>query len=98
MDRTTYYVVTYSWDPAALVQLRTIYPEHRAHVDELGEQGGLWLTGTLDDGHALAVFYDETAARAFVDNDPYARSGLVTMDEPRLWSPIEYLGNARGPR
>lgn len=92
MERNSYYVVTYSWDPAALDRIREIYPEHRAHVDQLGEQGGLWLTGVLDDGHALAIFHDEAAARAFLTSDSYARSGVVSIDEPRRWTPIEYPG------
>ncbi len=91
-DRDTYWVVTYSWNPADLDRLREIYPEHRTHVDELGARGGLWLTGTLDDGHALAIFRTADAARTFLAADPYARSGMVRFDELRQWTPIEYSG------
>lgn len=96
MNRATYYVVTYAWAPGTLDQLRAIYPEHRAHIDKLGEQGGLWLTGTLGDGHAMAIFRDEATALTFAGNDPYVRSGPVTMDKPRPWSPIQYPGTSPG--
>ncbi|MEU3983969.1 YciI family protein [Streptomyces sp. NPDC026672] len=48
-ERGAYYVVTYRWDPASEPRLRTVYPSHRAHVDQLGAAGGLWLTGVLTD-------------------------------------------------
>lgn len=89
-DRAVYWVVTYSWDPADFDRIRAIYPEHRAHVDELGRERGLWLTGTLDEGHVLAIFHTEEAARRFVEDDPYATSGIVTIDVPRRWTPIDY--------
>jgi hypothetical protein len=91
-ERTTYWIVTYSWNPVDIDRLRAIYPDHRIHVDGLGARGGLWLTGMVDDHHALAIFRTAEAAQTFLTSDPYASSGIVKFDELRQWTPIEYPG------
>jgi uncharacterized protein YciI len=47
--RRILYIVAYRWDPDATEQIRAVYPRHRAHIDQLGRDGRLWLIGTLAD-------------------------------------------------
>ena len=66
--------------------------EHLAHAQAAQERGEIVLAGALDapaDG-AILVFWgqDDTAARAFAENDPYVQNGLITSWEVRPWKVV----------
>lgn len=69
--RRTLYVVTYKWGQAASGQIRETYPRHRVHIDQLGQEGGLWLIGTLADA-TTASAADDAGDRASLGDSAMA--------------------------
>ena len=66
--------------------------EHLRLAWEAHERGELILGGALADPPDGAVLLfqgnDESAARAFAENDPYVKSGLVTSWRVRAWTTV----------
>jgi uncharacterized protein len=66
--------------------------EHLRLAWEAQERGELILAGALADPPDGAVLLfqgeDERAARAFAENDPYVKSGLVTHWSVRSWTTV----------
>jgi hypothetical protein len=62
-ERRSYHVVRYRWPVGHDAAVRSAYAEHRADLDGLGADGGLWLIGTLPEADgfvdAIAVFRSE---------------------------------------
>lgn len=103
--RSQYFVVQYGWRPEDAERIAAAYPQHRAHVDRLGADGGLLQVGVLlhdeapvpdrvaalrRDNRSLAVFSSRSSAMAFTREDPYVRAGLIRADPIRAWEPLEY--------
>jgi uncharacterized protein YciI len=65
---------------------------HLAHAHHAAERGELRLAGALAEpaDTALIVFRGDSpdAARAFAENDPYVRNGLVQRWEVRPWNVV----------
>ncbi|WP_181436157.1 hypothetical protein [Curtobacterium sp. MCBD17_008] len=93
-DRPALFVVQYRWPLSRDADVRAAYATHRADVDRLGRDGGLWMIGTLPavEGWscAMAVFRSEPAARAFRDEDPLFTAGLATPSPVQSWSPLTF--------
>lgn len=109
--RNQYFIVQYGWHPEDAGQIAAAYPQHRAHVDRLGADGGLLQIGVLlddaqpppdqvaalrRDNRSLAVFSSRSSAEAFTREDPYVRAGLIQADPIRVWKPLEYPGPQTG--
>jgi uncharacterized protein YciI len=66
--------------------------EHLRYAWEAQSRGELVLAGALADPPDRAVLLfqgaDDRAARAFAQNDPYVRSGLVTAWSVRPWTTV----------
>lgn len=71
-----------------------MYPRHRAHIDQLGAAGSLWMIGTLPtaDGRstAMAVFRTEESARSFRSEDPLFADGLASASPVQRWQPLTF--------
>ncbi|MBF0687463.1 MAG: hypothetical protein IR158_06805 [Cellulomonas sp.] len=85
------YAVRYTYDERAEVR-DAVRPEHRAWLAELGTAGVLLGSGPFTDGEpgALLVLQapDESALRAVLAQDPFAREGLVAATEVRGWNVV----------
>ncbi|AEI12141.1 YciI family protein [Cellulomonas gilvus] len=85
------YAVRYTYDERAEVRDR-VRPEHRAYLAGLADAGALRGSGPFPDGPpgALLVFEvaDEAALRRLLDDDPFAREGLVAATEIRRWDVV----------
>ncbi|MCC2313114.1 YciI family protein [Cellulomonas xiejunii] len=83
------YAVRYTYDERAEVR-DAVRPEHRAWLAGLATAGVLLGSGPFTDGEpgALLVLQapDESALRAVLAQDPFAREGLVAATEVRGWS------------
>jgi uncharacterized protein YciI len=95
-ERRSYHVVRYRWPVGHDAAVRSAYAEHRADLDGLGADGGLWLIGTLPEADgfvdAIAVFRSERAARAFSDRDPLFVRGIAEAGPVEGWDPLAYAG------
>jgi uncharacterized protein YciI len=93
-DRQALFVVQYRWPLSRDADVRAAYALHRADVDRLGEDGGLWMIGTLPTAvgwsSAMAVFRSEPAARSFRDEDPLFAAGLATPSPVQPWTPLTF--------
>jgi uncharacterized protein len=75
------------------VERRMAFREaHLAHARHAANRGELVLGGALSEPSdtALIVFRGDSpdAARAFAENDPYVRNGLVQRWEVRPWNVV----------
>jgi len=88
------HAVTYVYADRA-ADLDALRPEHRAFLRGLHERGTLLASGPLPAHEgalagALLVLDGETpaAVAAVLDEDPFARAGLVAERAVRPWSPV----------
>jgi len=88
------HAVTYVY-PDRPADLDATRPEHRAFLRGLHEQGTLLASGPLaatDDAPAGALLVLDAdspeAVLAILDEDPFARAGLVAGRTVRPWSPV----------
>jgi uncharacterized protein YciI len=93
-DRQALFVVQYRWPLTRDAEVRAAYALHRADVDRLGGDGGLWMIGTLPAAEgwssAMALFRSEAAARSFRDEDPLFATGLATPSPVQQWTPLTF--------
>ena len=89
-----YYVSLYTVADASLI--RSVYPRHRAYVDEFAAGGGISQIGIfgnpVDEG-AMCVFRTRGAADAFLAGDPFVTEGVVSPSPVREWDPLEYTSD-----
>jgi uncharacterized protein YciI len=87
-----HYLVFYDFVPDYLERRVQYRGEHLRYAWEAQARGELILAGALADSPAMAVLLfqgdDDRAARAFAENDPYVRSGLVTQWSVRPWTTV----------
>lgn len=93
-ERATLYIVQYSWPVERDAEVRAAYPRHRAHLDRLGDGGGLWMIGTLPEASgrtsAVAMFRSEESAEDFQRSDPLFTEGLASATAVLPWKPITF--------
>ena len=73
-------------DPDLRARVR---PRHLEYVGELHESGRVVSAGPFGDGSGALIVYeaaDEAAARALVENDPYAEEGVMRAARLREWT------------
>ncbi|GIG39430.1 YciI family protein [Cellulomonas phragmiteti] len=82
------FAVRYTYDERAEVR-DVVRPEHRAWLSELAAAGVLLGSGPFTEGTpgALLVLQadDESALRSVLQQDPFAREGLIAQTEVRGW-------------
>ncbi len=85
------YVVFYHSADDVATKAPSVFPAHRARVDEFHARGDLLLVGTFADPQAdgsMSVFRTREAAQEFVDGDPFVREGVVASYEIREWNEV----------
>lgn len=87
-----HFLLFYDFVPDYLERRGQYRGEHLRYAWEAQARGDLLLAGALADppDKAVLVFQgaDDRAARAFAENDPYVRSGLVTQWSVRPWTTV----------
>jgi len=81
-------IITFSTD---LEKRLAIRPKHREYLTSLLEQGKLHESGPFaDDAGALIIYEvaDEAEARAIIDADPYAGTGVIADLQLREWKRV----------
>ncbi len=58
--------------------IMTIYPRHKALVDELDATGDILGIGPFADRGNLGIFRSRETAERFMNEDPFAHEGCVT--------------------
>jgi uncharacterized protein YciI len=88
-----FYVSFYTPNPGGFDLAGEVYPRHRAYVDEIALDGGIWLIGTFGDPAtegAMCVFRSREAGERFMSGDPFVLEGVVTASAVREWDPLVY--------
>ena len=89
------YVLFYDSADDVMSKAPAQFPAHKQRLDEFHARGDLLMVGTFanpqDDG-SMAVFTTHDAAEAFVDGDPFVRSGVV-----KAWRILEWNESLTGP-
>jgi uncharacterized protein len=71
---------------ATMEQVMTVYPRHKAMVDEFIARGEVIGIGPFADRGNMAIFRTKEAAEQFVREDPFALEGLVKSYTIREWN------------
>jgi uncharacterized protein len=71
---------------ATMEQIMSVYPRHKALVDQFIARGEVIGIGPFDNRGNMAIFRSREAAEAFVREDPFALEGLVTSYSIRGWN------------
>lgn len=71
---------------ASMDAIMSVYPRHKAVVDEFVMRGDVVGIGPFDDRGNMAIFHSREAAEAFVRQDPFILEGLVKSYSLRGWS------------
>lgn len=93
MPAMTTFAVQYTYDDRA-DRRDEIRPDHRAFLAGLYGRGALLASGPLaDDGGvpgALLIVVADSDERAadLLDDDPFARNGLIAARVIRAWTPV----------
>ncbi len=80
------YVVIGQPSGATMDQITAVYPRHKALVDQFVARGEVIGIGPFSDLGNMAIFCTREAAQAFIDQDPFAREGLVKSYTIREWN------------
>jgi hypothetical protein len=80
------YVVIGESSGATRDQIMAVYPRHKALVDQFIARGDVIGIGPFADRGNMAIFRTDAAARAFVQQDPFALEGLVKSYKVREWN------------
>ncbi len=85
-----HFLLRYTLAPDNLVRRGALREAHLAQAWAAADAGSLLLGGAVGDPpeSALLLFADATAARAFAEQDPYVRQGLVTHWEILPWATV----------
>jgi uncharacterized protein YciI len=71
---------------ATMEQIMSVYPRHKALVDQFIARGEVIGIGPFDNRGNMAIFRSREAAEAFVREDPFALEGLVKSYSIRGWN------------
>jgi len=71
---------------ATMQQIMTIYPKHKAIVDQYVARGDVIGIGPFDNLGNMAIFRTREAAESFVSQDPFILEGLVKSYVIREWN------------
>jgi uncharacterized protein YciI len=71
---------------ATMEQVMTVYPRHKAVVDQFVARGDVIGIGPFADRGNMAIFRTREAAEAFVKQDPFVLEGLVRSYTIREWN------------
>ena len=87
-----HFLIFYDFVPDMLERRGPYRGAHLRYAWEAQARGELILGGALADPPDKAVLLfegdDDRAARAFAENDPYVRAGLVTSWTVRPWTTV----------
>ena len=87
-----YYILFYKTVDHYKEKRKPYRADHLAMAKEAYEKGDLVMGGALDDpaDEAVLVFKGESdaAARAFAENDPYVKNGLISAWSVRPWKVV----------
>ncbi len=90
-----YAVSFYDMAPGAMDRVMSVYPRHRAYLDEFALGGEVVMIGTFGDPEtegSMAVFRSRDAAERFRDGDPFVLEGLVGSSRILDWNPLVFPG------
>lgn len=82
------YAISYTYSPDTAAGRDEVRPSHVEFLKDRFEAGRLLISGPVDSGAgALLVISaaDEADALAMMDNDPFAKAGLITERGIRRW-------------
>ncbi len=71
---------------ASMDEIMTVYPRHKAVVDEFKARGEVIGIGPFADRGNMAIFRTRAAAEAFTKQDPFILEGLVKSFVIRDWN------------
>jgi uncharacterized protein len=71
---------------AAMEEIMSVYPRHKAVVDLFVARGDVIGIGPFADRGNMAIFRSREAAEAFVKQDPFVLEGLVKSYTIRDWN------------
>jgi len=71
---------------ATMEQIMTVYPRHKALVDEFVRNGVVIGIGPFSDLGNMAIFRTREDAEAFAKRDPFILEGLVASHTIRDWN------------
>ena len=87
-----YYILKYKLADNYLKDRGQYRAEHLRMAKNASERGELVLGGAMDDpaDEAILIFQgkDDTKAKAFAENDPYVKNGLVQEWSVRKWNAV----------
>lgn len=87
-----YYILSYKLADNYLKDRGQYRAEHLGMAKEATERGELVLGGAMDDpaDEAILIFRgdDDKTAKAFAENDPYLKNGLIKKWEVRKWNAV----------
>lgn len=66
--------------------IMSVYPRHKAVVDQFIERGEVIGIGPFSDSGNMAIFKTRQAAEQFVKEDPFILEGLVKSVSVRDWN------------
>lgn len=70
----------------AMQQIMSVYPRHRALVEQFVARGDVIGIGPFDNLGNMAIFRTREAAEDFIRQDPFALEGLVSSYVIREWN------------
>ena len=85
------YVLLYETADDGLAKAPTIFPRHRARIDEFAARRQLLQIGPFGDPQtegSMAVFSTREAAEEFAGGDPFVLEGVVARWSVRDWNEI----------
>jgi uncharacterized protein len=71
---------------ATMDTIMSVYPRHKAVVDEYVARGEVIGIGPFTDRGNMAIFKTRSAAEQFVTEDPFILEGLVNSFSIRDWN------------
>ncbi len=86
------YIVLYDYDPELLGVKRDFHDAHRAFMHRLNSLGTVLSSGrtaAADERGSLTIMLarDAEEAKQILEDDPYAKAGIVKSMTVREWSP-----------
>ena len=82
------YAIDYVYDDSTAAKRDEVRPVHVEFLQECFDNGRLLVSGPVDDGAGALLIItgeDEADALALMDNDPFAKNGLITERGIRKW-------------
>lgn len=82
------YAIDYGYDDSTADARDEVRPVHVEFLQDCFDNGRLLISGPVDEGTGALLIVtgeDEADALALMDNDPFAKQGLVTERGIRKW-------------